>query len=599
MRLLNFLLLIFVFFRGYCQSVEEIKSMSSEYIWGEGKSDLIEEADKQALSTIISQISTHVTGGSSTNKNSKVINGSEIISEDFSTVVKTYSSASLNNTKRIVLQDEPDAHVFRYIKRSDVKMVFNQRRDKILQFVANAQKAEEKLQISDALRYYYWAALLLKSHPYGDQIKISTASGEKVVSGWLPMAINTIFSDLKVHVSDIEIDNGDKFITLGINYKNRPVSNADFSYFTGRDWSNVYSATDGVGVVELFGVAANTKKLKLKWEYVFKGEARIDRELEEVMKSVKRIPFRKSYIKIDLKVNSVVEKPESLSVTPNKSTKNVMMPLKNSLQYSKTLKKVLTELENKNHQNVESLFTKNGYDTYTKLLKFGNARLVDSKSVDYYRFGNEVIARSMIMTFNFKSNNKQFAENVNFYFNDKGKIDEISFGLNKLALESIVKRQKWDETDRMLLIRFLETYKTAYALKRINYLDNIFADDALIVTGRVVKVKPDKDNPYKNNRIIRYNKQTKKQYIRNLRNSFRYKEYVNLKFEESKIRKSGYKGDVYGINIKQNYYSSNYGDIGYLFLLVDLNNKKEPVIHVRTWQPDANLKGSVFNLSDF
>ncbi len=87
--------------------------------------------------------------------------------------------------------------------------------------------------------------------------------------------------------------------------------------------------------------------------------------------------------------------------------------------------------------------------------------------------------------------------------------------------------------------------------------------------------------------------------MKNLERMFAMRDYIKKKFEDSKIKKSGLEGDVYGINIKQNFYSSNYGDVGYLFLMVDLNDKKKPTIHIRTWQPDANLKDSIYNLADF
>ena len=81
--------------------------------------------------------------------------------------------------------------------------------------------------------------------------------------------------------------------------------------------------------------------------------------------------------------------------------------------------------------------------------------------------------------------------------------------------------------------------------------------------------------------------------------SFRSKEYINIKFEESEIRKARKCGDIYGVQIRQNYYSSNYGDVGYLFLMVDLNNPDTPIIHVRTWQPEKDSTGAVYGLSDF
>jgi hypothetical protein len=53
------------------------------------------------------------------------------------------------------------------------------------------------------------------------------------------------------------------------------------------------------------------------------------------------------------------------------------------------------------------------------------------------------------------------------------------------------------------------------------------------------------------------------------------------------------------VQIRQNYFSSNYGDQGWLFLMVDLNDPGEPVIHVRTWQPTRGEHDSIYGLSDF
>ncbi|MEI3052199.1 MAG: hypothetical protein V8T35_02350 [Prevotella sp.] len=45
--------------------------------------------------------------------------------------------------------------------------------------------------------------------------------------------------------------------------------------------------------------------------------------------------------------------------------------------------------------------------------------------------------------------------------------------------------------------------------------------------------------------------------------------------------KMGAGGETYGIQIKQDYYSSNYGDHSYLFLMVDFNDPENPSIKVR------------------
>ena len=75
------------------------------------------------------------------------------------------------------------------------------------------------------------------------------------------------------------------------------------------------------------------------------------------------------------------------------------------------------------------------------------------------------------------------------------------------------------------------------------------------------------------------------------------KEFINIKFANNRIRRTKVDG-VYALQIKQDYYSSNYGDSGYLFLLVDIRNAKEPIIHVRAWQeqpdPEWGIIGPEF-----
>ena len=56
---------------------------------------------------------------------------------------------------------------------------------------------------------------------------------------------------------------------------------------------------------------------------------------------------------------------------------------------------------------------------------------------------------------------------------------------------------------------------------------------------------------------------------------------------------------MYAIQIAQDYYSTNYGDKGYLFLIVDINNPTQPLIKVRTWQPDKDPNFGLYGPGDF
>jgi hypothetical protein len=80
---------------------------------------------------------------------------------------------------------------------------------------------------------------------------------------------------------------------------------------------------------------------------------------------------------------------------------------------------------------------------------------------------------------------------------------------------------------------------------------------------------------------------------------FRSNEYVNLKFTDIDVKMSQKYDNVYGIQLKQDYFSSGYGDSGYLFLVVDLRKSNEPMIHVRTWQPEKDPEFGMYDLPYF
>lgn len=99
------------------------------------------------------------------------------------------------------------------------------------------------------------------------------------------------------------------------------------------------------------------------------------------------------------------------------------------------------------------------------------------------------------------------------------------------------------------------------------------------------------DGRYLQNEFVKLTRYSKEEFIKHLRSSFKSKSYINLHFSNCEVIQLKKGVERYGIQVKQDYYSSNYGDTGYLYLLVDLEDPKNPIIHVRTWQenPDPNF----------
>ena len=169
---------------------------------------------------------------------------------------------------------------------------------------------------------------------------------------------------------------------------------------------------------------------------------------------------------------------------------------------------------------------------------------------------------------------------------------------NAAAVEDFERRQ--------LILEYVERFRNAYCLKDMDFLQQIFSDDALIITGKVVKqVKSDINRQSLNNAKIEYSKQNKKQYLTNLAKVFKANKRINVSFDEIKVVKHPAKEAFYGVTLKQGWSSDNYSDEGYVFLLWDFTNPDLPQIHVRTWQPTEIEVGKpidedeIFTIDDF
>lgn len=600
-----FIILAFLFIAlaAQGQSVEEIQT-SKDYIWGTGNAATLKRADQEALAALTSQISTSVSSKFEQLTEGGMKDDQATVDETFKSVINTYSRATLNNTRRIVIQNEPEAVVMRYIKVAEIQRIFEGRKTKILDFAQEALRAEKKAQVADALRYYYWALVLLQSYPDGNYLTLKDEEGkELLLATWIPKQMNDIFAGLDIRMESTHLDGDLKTINLRVLYKGQPARNYDYTYFDGRDWSNIFSAKDGTGIVELPALAS-ARNLQLRTEYMFEGEANIDNELAEVMETVNPITMRNCALKLEgEEPKPGAEKTEEPQLAEADSivTTNGMRVLTGTLSaaYEQTMEKVENAIRTHRYDSVKPLCTENGYEMFNRLIRYGQAKIISEPQYAFLEYNNEVTCRSIPMSFKFKSNRRTFVEDVVFTLNREGKIDALSFGLNKPAVDDIMNQTSWNDTVRNVLINFLESYKTAYALKRYDYINSIFSDDALIITGSVLKHSAAKEGQPISKQAVKYTRQTKSEYMKKLKHIFRSAEFINLRFADNQIRKSGVGGEIYGIQIKQDYFSSSYGDTGYLFLMVDLNNPKEPMIHVRTWQPEKDPNFGLIDLSHF
>ena len=188
-------------------------------------------------------------------------------------------------------------------------------------------------------------------------------------------------------------------------------------------------------------------------------------------------------------------------------------------------------------------------------------------------------------------------------FDKQGNVESFYLSISMNLYMNVIKSnlELTDLRRRQLILDYVEQFRTAYNQKDINFLNQVFSDDALIITGKVITTKHAEGFT---SQKIQYNKQSKEQYIKNLSGVFKRNSYIKVTFDEIEVMRHPVNPNFYGVTLLQGWTSGRYHDDGYLFLLWDFTNENAPQIHVRTWQPDKIggeplPKDEVFSLSDF
>lgn len=577
------------------ERAEQMKA-NAEYICGEGWGDTYNSADQAALADLISKISLNISNSFEIKEEEFNTNSSFDSKTAITSVMNSYAQATLTNTFNLVISNTPQTHVLRYIRKSEANKIFDERKEKVFDYVRSAMRAEEKAKIDDALRNYYWAFAMVRSLQYPNSVKMTIDGVQRLLVTWIPQQIEEIMSNLSTKIASKD---GNE-INLFIKYKGEPVTSLDYTYFDGQTWSNLYSAKDGMGIVELRpGVEINS--LQLKYEYEYADQCQIDKELESVMQLFKGTSFKNASVYInnlDKKsaVSSEAKKEFEKSVkTESAANLETLSKVENEKELAGIMTRVINAIKAKDYDCVSDCFSEDGLEMYKKLLNYGQARLLGDPQFSFYTMGKRVVCRSIPMAFSFKNNRRKFVEDVTFTFDENKKIECVAFGLGSQAKTDIFNKGvgAWSDYAKMVIATFLENYKTAFALKRLDYLESVFDDNATIITGHIIKKAPKvamegESFINSNNKLIKYTRQTKSEYMRKLKMCFQSNQFINIRFADNDVVKMGAGGETYGIQIKQDYYSTNYGDHGYLFLMVDFNDPDNPSIKVRTWQPDRN-----------
>lgn len=590
----------------HAQSIDEIKK-NSNYIWGEGNGTTMSDAEGEALRQMSVQISVSVYNSSydeESNDNSVQ-----------KAVLQSVSSAKFTNVQMRVLEEEPNAKVFCFMPRSEVKKMFEKRANHITNMVDAGKTAESRMMIDEALRNYYWALVLAKTTPEPVEIEFNDKKGE--ATSLLPIKIKSVLAMINASVDEIQ---DGKNLILGFTYNGKPVSSLNFKYNDGQSIVGPIVARDGIGEASMASIPADGK-LHLTYELRFRNE--VDPTDSDIAGAFNAgiLPNINSSVAIAIKNNSkkkatapVLASAEMLAAQPTNDKRSIAMQnADNTDDLQKAVLAVEAAISSNNPKSAFNYFTPEGYTLFANLMaKNGKVTLVGkAQSHNFIIADGYIIGRATNIKRQFR-NGKAFMEKLVYRFNPESrKIESVAFALTQRAENDIMNAAaSWPEVSRWAILNFMEDYQTAFALKRIDYINSIFSDDALIITGTILKKLNNAERAFDRSKSldlggpkdIAYSQLSKTEYIDRLRKIFSTREYVHLQFEDNVTRMIDLpainginKGAAFGIEIKQRYESTGYSDDGYLTMVFDTRGKL-PIIHVRLWQPDKN---NMMSLQEF
>jgi hypothetical protein len=577
------------------------------YVWAIGYGTDIESADQDAINTLSSNSMERVVVSEG-----KMV---DVNSTEGSTSTETFKQKSvgvsnlyLENMRREILPDENgQKRVLRYVTREDWDSRYERIKEKIERYKSDGDYTPE---IDDKLRNYVWAHILSKNYPKKD-LFFDNLSAEQ----WLLNKIDELLGDIEIKVTAIRKNKNDKInpndLYLDFIYNDEPISHLVFNYFDGTAYIDGQTVSNGQSMISVKRVDS-TLAIEIDCTHT-----QLARQLDPNVHVLLQNPAFQSIYKGCRKEIAMQPKGVKASATVDINSEKVVSAVKNSREaqlrtyapikeqvataetqiYAKILSDVTASFSKlSSPESIRKHFTDKAWREYQDIVVSGNPRLVGTPSYKFLKHDSLVICRSIPLKLKFKGN-YSFNENVVFRFGSASKkIVSVAYQLDN-DIDSAILEKQWDDAARLTLLIFLEDYRTAYCLRDIEYINKVFSDDAYIIVGKVLEKSKKRfdDNPYDmpgmDEKRVKYIKLSKGQYIKNLRQSFTSKEFVNIRFSEFDTdRGYGGKEGIYAVQMRQRYYSNNYADDGVLTLAIDMKSTDNPLVRVRIWH-EQRLEG--------
>jgi len=592
-------LLLFIATALFSQTIDKTQiKTSGQYYYGEAISMVADEARDKALAELTSQIAIRV----SSTFSEKLTEKNHQLKENTEKILQTYSTATLRNVN---IQKFPAQNgqvgVFCYLKKSEVEKIFDERRKLVAEIYCKAEQFEKEYNYASALKLYYFTTILMNSLP-DQQVKYQNIN----YSLEIPEKINSIINRTKfLFVSENKISNKEREVTLKITNNRHDISLLDFTFWDGNTQVAV-TGRDGIATVSLLGSSVTFDELKLNIKYQY-YECRDEYKTISELWNLVNKPMFKSTHTVPLTKTKQSEKIAKKLKYAHSKTYNLNLVCEDQINVDERISQSAIDFliaigSNVNHYQTDE-FLKNKINGYKK---FNNPAITHKNiqaKINKTATGWEL--RRIPVLHKYPSLSRQGLEYLVLDFDSAGVLQDFNIAVNEHLYQKFVKAGEFgsDWGNRQEIIKFLEKYRTAYMVRDIKTVDLMFAEEALIIVGRKIKRKKLPPDMVKYNKLgkepdYEYLRFSKEQYLKRQQRIFKLQNDILLDFASFNIHRKQNAPDIYGVEMRQNYFSTTYSDEGYLFLLIDFA-EKDPMIYVRAWQPNTWSEDELIRTANF
>ena len=590
---------------------------SNDYYYGEGLSQNADEARDHAMKALSSQIAIYV----ASNFQSKIIEGKDLI-ESVESVLETHTAATLRNVNFLSEQTEDgQISMFCFLKKAEVDRIFQERKELIADLVDEADQYADVHNIAHALKLYYFSAVLLNSLP-DERVKYRSIN----YTIEIPKKINSIIQETEFRfIQDDTLSDKEREVTLQVLHHDKPVVLVDFTFWDGANQVAV-QGRDGLATFYLIGASVQFTELRIDVKYAY-YECRKEYHVIETLWDVVRKPTFKSNISIKLEKTKRLEMPEvhPIAQAPapmksiiqvQKSRYNCDIELVTDIPVAKVIVletlQLMEIIESGDTSRVKSAY---GDDPFLcgkiiRYMKHNQPKPLDTHiqgMIDTTRQGYEF--RRIRMLHNYPSIHKQSTEYLVFDYNQEGELIDLNTCISNQLYQKFVLQAEYgnDWGNRQEIIKFLEKYRTAYLTRDIKTVDMMFAEEAIIIIGRKLDTRKLPENvvtyqPFGHQPGYEFIKLNKQDFLKRQQRIFTTTQDIFVDFSTFNIVRKNNQPSIYGVEMRQTYLSTWYGDEGYLFLLIDFDPdtlSDDPLIYVRAWQPNVWSRDEMIRTGDF